>query len=265
MKSFRLFRAYFKTGLSLLAAYRLDFWFGRMRTLVTFFSIAWLWLAVFSGRTTPGYDAATMCTYVLAGGMSYGIIFSSSTEKDVAEDIYSGTLSSFLTRPLQYLWMRWSLLWPIRFMVILTVPLQLVLIRLVIPAAPLQLPATALPWLLFVVSIFLSCTLFFLLETLAGYTAFWLQRAYGARWMLHLFMVIGCGAYIPTTLLPKPAATLAFLTPYPWLIYGPASMLSTPVSAGWFLLPQMIWIIAIFFLVLFVWQRGLRRYEAVGI
>src|SRR3989344_3092209 len=158
MKSLRLFRAYFKTGLSLQAAYRLDFWFGRLRTLITFFSIAWLWLAGFHGHTTPGYDAATMFTYVLAGGMSYGIIFSSSAEKDVAEDIYSGTLSSFLTRPLQYLWMRWSLHWPIRLMVLLTVPLQLVLIRLAIPAAPLRLPTTVLPWLLFAISIFLSCT-----------------------------------------------------------------------------------------------------------
>ena len=73
------------------------------------------------------------------------------------------------------------------------------------------------------------------------------------------------GLVAPLETFPEGMRALAFATPFPWMIWFPARLLSggaVDVAAGFGAL--LAWIALLLPLTLLLWKAGIRRYSAMG-
>lgn len=106
----------------------------------------------------------------------------------------------------------------------------------------------------------------FVMQYAFGMLAFWTERANAIEdlfFMLYLFL---SGFLAPLDLFPAAVRTVAMWTPFPYLIYVPAQLLTgAPVpELGRALLVMAGWTVAFIFLFRLLWKIGLRRYAAAG-
>lgn len=261
LKTYILF---FQNALSQEFSYRLNFVVGRLRLFVLFFSLVWLWLAVFSNRTAGGYDTAHIFSYLIVVNLLFDVVVQNQQER-IADDIVEGRVNSYLTRPVNYFFAMASASLAMRFLVLCAVPFLWIFYRLFFHQYELVFSITALP--VFCVSAFLSVCIALLCDFLNGCSAFWFHRAYGPRWLFVIVCLFSTGVHLPLTLLPKMLQTFLFLTPFPAMIFLPASLLvgTSPFSVPQTIGIQMFWVVSLSCLAALVWRRGIKRYEAAGI
>ena len=69
----------------------------------------------------------------------------------------------------------------------------------------------------------------------------------------------------PLTLFPDGIREAVFWTPFPYLIYVPASLLGgLPVQIGKSIAITMIWCLIFWSLNRWLWRQGLKRYSGMG-
>ncbi len=261
LKTYILF---FQNALSQEFSYRLNFFVGRVRAILIFFAVVWLWLAVFAGRSSGGYDTVHIFTYLIVVNLLFDVVVQNQQDR-IADDIVEGRINSYLVRPVSYFFAMAASSLGMRFLVLCTAPLVWLLYRFFFQQYTFAISFAALP--VFSVSVLLSICIAILCDFLNGCIAFWLHRAYGPRWLFIIVSLFSTGVHLPLTLLPKMLQTFLFLTPFPAMIFLPASMLvgTSPFSVVQTLGIQIFWIVFLSCLAILVWRRGIKRYEAAGI
>jgi ABC-2 type transport system permease protein len=69
----------------------------------------------------------------------------------------------------------------------------------------------------------------------------------------------------PLDVFPETVRDVILWTPFPYLVYFPAALLTDlPVHIGQGLLVISVWGILFFFLNRWLWRRGLRHYSGMG-
>ena len=97
--------------------------------------------------------------------------------------------------------------------------------------------------------------------------AFWTTRTQAVNTTYIIFAVFLSGRFTPLELLPGAIQTVARALPFRLWASFPVELLMgrmTPAEAWTNVAQQLIWIVAFYGLLRFVWSRGLRRYSAVG-
>ncbi len=108
-------------------------------------------------------------------------------------------------------------------------------------------------------------TLRFLIQYTLAMLAFWTERASALEQFSFLFYLFLSGMIAPLEMFPPLVRTIAEWTPYPYLMYFPASILvGLPVDIGRGLLVMTGW--SLFFLLVcrWLWRKGLRQYSGMG-
>lgn len=265
LRNFRKYITVFKLSWQNILQYRLNFLMGRVRNIILLLTLYFLWTTVFKKPNEFfGFTREQIITYVLVGNFFYSLIFVHS-DNDIADAVASGRLSSFLIRPISYLFYWFVRRIASRLMNILMTTLEsAVFVLLVKPE--LQLP-TPQNLLLAFVSVIFAVLLFTSLDFSAGTLSFWTLRAYGPRFFLRMLMDFTSGRMFPLSILPQTLFTVLNVLPFSFLIFFPLNLYqgrpdSLGVFCGFGL--QLIWVGLSFLLMKELWQRGLRRYEAVG-
>lgn len=81
--------------------YRLNFYLWRFRSLVTFLTLLFFWLAIYGNRVEfLGYQKAQMLTYVVGIAFLRTIVLGSRSV-DMADQIRSGGLTKLLLQPIK--------------------------------------------------------------------------------------------------------------------------------------------------------------------
>lgn len=249
-------------------AYRLNFFLGRIGSIVIFLSLVWLWSAVFqSGTVQKGYDTTSIFTYILIATLVVDIVISQQNQAEIADIIADGRLNTYLVRPISFFWNQVMRSLTAPMLIVCTIPFQLIIFFLIFPHQHLALPQTLLPWVFFFFSLSLALILSLLIDFLVGCIAFWMYRAYGPRFMMTIIIFFASGAYIPITLLPDLVQKILMSTPFPFLIYAPVHILTqfSSFTTWTMIVGQLIWIFVLGIIVKLVWKQGLKRYEAAGI
>ena len=261
----RKYLTVFKLSWQNVLQYRLNFLMGRVRSIILLLTLYFLWTTVFRGSSEFfGFTREQIVTYVLVGNFFYSLIFAHS-DNDIADAIASGKLSSFLVRPINYLFYWFVRRLASRLMYLLMTILETgVFILLVLPG--LQFP-TPHNFLLALVSVILAILLFTFLDFSAGMLSFWTLRAYGPRFALRMLMDFTSGRIFPLNILPQTIFTVLNILPFSFLIFFPLNLFqgrlgSLEIIYGFTM--QIFWVASSFLLMRLLWQRGLRRYEAVG-
>ena len=116
-----------------------------------------------------------------------------------------------------------------------------------------------------VIAMGLAFGLRFLIQYTFALLAFWIERASAIQQFWFLFYVYLSGVIAPLGLFPEAVREFALWTPFPYLIYFPASLLmGLPVDLPRGLLTMLAWGLIAFVINRMLWRAGLRRYSGMG-
>jgi ABC-2 type transport system permease protein len=266
LKSFNKYLTVFKLSWQNILQYRLDFLMGRVRNIILLLTLYFLWTTVFKNPSQLfGFTRAQIVTYVLVGNFFYSLIFAHS-DNDIADAIASGRLSSFLVRPINYLFYWFVRRLASRLMFVLMTILETV-VFVVLIRPDLQIPVSPQAVLLTSAALVLAIALFTFLDFSVGTLAFWTLHAYGPRFALRMLMDFTSGRMFPLNILPRAAFAVLNILPFSFLIFFPVNLFQnrlgpTEIVHGFTI--QALWLVLSFLLMRWLWHSGLRKYEAVG-
>lgn len=247
-------------------AYRLNFILWRVRMVVSVLISFFLWQTVFQSQSTVfGYQAAQMLTYILLITFISSIVLSTQTFR-VAEEINFGRLSDFLIRPISYFGYVFAR--DVADKLINTIfsffeiGLLILLLR-----PPLMVQKEPLWLVLFLFATIIAAVLYFEIGMLLSFIGFWSRETWAPRFVFYILVAFLAGTYFPLDIFPPPIYNILQLLPFTYLVFFPLKIylgsLNTIFLIKGFIV-MSLWIIILWWLVKFLWQKGLKLYTAEG-
>ncbi|MFE4106301.1 ABC transporter permease [Almyronema epifaneia] len=115
------------------------------------------------------------------------------------------------------------------------------------------------------ITVSLSFCLRFLMQYTSAILAFWTERASAVEQFWFLLYLFLSGMLAPLEMFPAAIRAVVLWTPFPYLIYFPASILvGMPVNYTQGFLTMLGWGILFFGLNRWLWRRGLKQYSGMG-
>ncbi len=245
--------------------YRAVVFVYRISDLIEMGMLLILWTALY--RTTPVIQGMTeheMITYVLVGGLFYEITRNFSGD-EVDRAISSGSLSSFLVKPMSYF--RYYLSMSFGRSMHTALALITRLIILLILHSYLTTSVTLSGVCIIIAMLFLGYLTELFMNYLVGMTAFWTEETapfYNTYRNLQKFFA---GGYFPLVLLPAGLITASYWMPFAYRYFVPMQVFlgKTDVFTGIRgIAIQIVWLFILYGIIQIVWRRGLKKFEAVG-
>ena len=119
--------------------------------------------------------------------------------------------------------------------------------------------------LLFILAVFLAFILRFLIQYTLAMLAFWTERATSVENFWFLFFLFLSGMIAPLEVFPETVRNIAMLTPFPYIINFPASILvGLPVDLTRGFLSILSWLLIFLIANRLLWRAGLKRYSGMG-
>lgn len=253
---------YLKNQISLITTYRFDLawrWVSNIFEIVVYFS---LWSLTASG------DLSALKKLLIYYVLFYGILHTIQSSRVAAwmgEDISSGNLNQYLTKPVNF-----PLMTIIRTSTMLisrvTVPLLMLIVGSIFFPSYLA-PASVGSLLMFIIFACLGFVMWNLLMILVGCLAFWLTEISALKTVLDLFFSFVKGSYIPYYLYPESFRVFLEFTPFRYLTSFPIDIYQGLVDLDHLikgLIVCVLWIMVMAVMGDFIYKRGVKRYEAYG-
>lgn len=250
--------------------YRFNFLARTLFGFIPLLAILLLWRKIYEGKDA---DAA-IATFTLVEMTSYYLIvtivdaLTAVNEDDwqIAADIKDGNISQFLLKPVDYLWFRFCLFISgrITYLTVAFGPIALLIFFL---RNYFVLPADWSTLGLFILSLVLTAMLQFFLSYTMAMLAFWVLEVSTFIFIVYAFEYIASGHMFPLDILPPALKEALFLTPFPYQMYLPVGIYMGKVTGSELirgLSMQAGWVLLTYLLARFAWQRGIRKYAAVG-
>jgi len=226
-----------------------------------------MWNAVYGGQKMIGnFTLEEMITYILVGNFFHALVRNFLSDI-VSHDIKSGKLSMFLIKPMSY------------FSFILTREIgrlslattfssisQMLVIIFFLHTFLWNFDMSYL-FIILLMIIFAFITELFI-SYLIGLIAFWTDEVDGLYATMDRIKKFFSGGYFPLSLLPRIFVKTSLLLPFSYSFFVPAQLYLKKIDlwAGFKgLIIQLIWIFILYGIIRFVWNRGLKKYEGVGI
>ena len=104
------------------------------------------------------------------------------------------------------------------------------------------------------------------MQSIIASLCFWTEKASSIEKLLFIPTLFLSGLLAPVASFPESVKSWIYLTPFPYLINFPASVLSgieTKVFLG--ILVQIFWIFLFYFIFRKVWKLGTKKFTAMGL
>ena len=252
-----------RVGVAETVAYRAEFLVWILTTTIPLVMLG-LWRQVAEEGPFRNYSQSDFVAYFLAVLIVRNVA-GSWVGWQIGEEIRTGTMSMRLLRPIHpFLALAASHVASVPFRCVVALPIAFLLLissgSSALTSEPLQLvmlvPSLALAWLIT-----------FAIMFAIGSLAFFLTRAMGLFSLYFLLFTLLSGYLMPISLLPGPIAAIAEWLPFRFMIALPVELMTQQMSTARVMSlmgVQLGWTIASIALAMFVWQRGVRRFESVG-
>lgn len=120
-------------------------------------------------------------------------------------------------------------------------------------------------FLLFLIVVVIAFALRFLIQYTMALFAFWIERVSALEQLWFLPYMFLSGITAPLEVFPESVSQISLWTPFPYIVYFPASILvGFPVDIGRGLLIMFAWGAIFFGLNRWLWRRGLKQYSGMG-
>ncbi|MFN5297409.1 MAG: ABC transporter permease [Planctomycetaceae bacterium] len=279
MFRWRVYWRVLQTSISERLTYRGDFVLGTLVRFLPLVTQVFLWTAIFAGdesRRLNGYSYRNMVAYALL--VMLGRAFSSmpGLASGMARDIRDGTIKKYLTQPVDMLgFLFWArVAHKLVYYAVATVPFALVfwLARGFFDQAPSSETLLAVA-----IALVLGFLIGFLTEALIGLSGFYLLEVSSLIFIYMMLNYFLSGHMIPLDWLVGAlpvgsfsrgvAAWLLKWLPFQYMAYFPAAVLLGRIPAEEVplrLLVGAIWVVVLWQLNRWLFNRGVRRYTAFG-
>lgn len=264
MSTLKQYWAAYVLEIQTVLRFRSNILFFLTAVLIPPLAVFFLWKTVLGGEGTIGaYDLRSMVTYYLI--VQFMVANTPHTASyEIREDVYSGRLAVWLTRPCSYYGLylarvigSWAPFW--LFGAVGTAVVALVLRNYVQPPPHPALPVFALlVWLG-------GAVLGFTWGYLINLAAFWTERAVGVVTVADVAVFFLAGGVIPLDLLP--VSWLWQSLPFRFFGWVPAQVYlgRLDMSAiGLEAIKLVMWTLVLLGLSHLVWRWGLRRFQGPG-
>ncbi|EKD32163.1 MAG: hypothetical protein ACD_77C00163G0002 [uncultured bacterium] len=260
------YRQVFINSFAQYFAYRLNFILWRVRIVISIIMSYFLWTAVFtSERQVFGYSQNRIITYILLTIFVNGIVLSTQTAQ-VATEINFGTLSKFLIRPLNFF--AFNMARDLSDKVINTffsIPEFILLFILLKP--PIIIQTEPLFLILFITALALATILYFEIGMILSFIGFWSNETWAPRFLFFILVAFLSGNYFPLDILPQNIYRILEYLPFTYLVFYPLKIYLGELSPifiyrGFGIVA--IWTVLFYFLMQFIWQKGLKIYTSEG-
>jgi len=243
-------------------AYRLNFVLWRFRMFLNLLFTFFLWSSVFDSKQTFGsYPKSALLSYILYSSLISTFVLGSRTA-EIAGQINDGGIINQLLKPVSFF--RYHL---IRDLADKTMNVAFALCEFGLVWAlfqpPLVLPRNVLVFApLFVCGVVIS----FAINLLLSFIGFWTTEVWAPRFLFLMLVLFVSGSYFPLDLLPRPLYTAMLMTPFPYLFYVPAQVLTgriigVPVFE---LVMALVWSFLLYRIAVLVFRRGNRSFSFWG-
>lgn len=257
-------------GIQNTLVYRVNFLFRAVFGLIPLMGTLYLWRAIYAGKSPDAligdFTLQAMISYYLLVTVIDALTAVAEDDWQIAEDIKEGAISQFLLKPMDYLTYRLCLYFSGRiiYTAVAIIPVALFIFYL---RDYFVAPPDGLTMALFGLSVVLAALLQFFLAYIMALLAFWVLDVSTFIFIQFAFEYICSGHLFPLSILPAALAKALQLTPYPYLVYFPASVYLGHVTGADLargLAIQATWVMIGYGLARGVWARGIRRYSAAG-
>lgn len=270
INQWRLINSIFKMEVRAILAYRFSFWINFLGTSLGHLGLSYfLWNAIFQSTHKTligGMNFSMMILYSLLAPMTVKAVMGLQM-LDMAQDIYTGSLNKFIIYPLNYFQFKW-----IQQITHTMSRLLQLLITIGIYSLVIKMPEgvhfSFLNTFLFIVNLFISSSLFFVMEALMEVAAFWAENVWSLSVLLRFLIGFFSGAWLALSLFPSWAQSLLTVLPFKGMVYTPVKLLMGEVSFQEWIQVQaisMTWILIVGIILSLVWKRGRLLYSGVGI
>lgn len=248
--------------------YRLNFLVWRIRNILRLLMTYFLWKGVFVAKSQVfGYSQDQVLTYVFLVLIISTIVLSAPSSDNIGGEIGSGDLSNYLVKPVSYLmyWFTRDLASKLLNLVFATFEVSLLWLLLrpeiSFPTDPVVVTAA-------MISSLLAMVAYYFISVSARLSAFWApENTWGVSFLVLILIDILAGGIFPLNILPKALSILLQLTPFPYLIYYPIEIFLGKLT-GWELIRVLaqsaIYLLLMYMLMKYLWNKGLRVYSAEG-
>ncbi|MBI2017460.1 ABC-2 family transporter protein [Candidatus Daviesbacteria bacterium] len=258
--------AVFKIAWQQQLVYRLNFVLWRMRTILQFLLVYFIWWTIFqSNHELFGYNESSILTYILLVVLIRALVLSSRAN-DVMNKINDGSIANFLLKPISFIkyYFAQDVADKLANSMFMIFELGLIII---IFKPQIIIQENILNIFLFISAFLLGTILWFCMNMIIGLMAFWVENSWGPFFLIMIFMEGLGGGLFPIDILPKYFFNFLMLTPFPYIIYFPAKVYLGGFQSNDLLIYfsiLILWTVTLWILMNRILKMGLKHYTSGG-
>lgn len=226
-----------------------------------------LWRAAYLGETTiGGFSLEQTLTYFITLLVLQFFIGAFNEDYEISEEIRSGLINQFLTKPINYFVYRFTIFIAARLVSGLLALIPLILVLPLIGEF-ITYPDELWRLVLGLPAAFMSAMIQFTIAYIFGLLTFWFLEIQSFVILSMTIETLLGGQIFPLDLLPATIYRISQFLPYYYQMYFPAAIFTGRIdyaSAQQGLVIQAFWVIALLLIAQLLWRRGLREHTAVG-
>ncbi len=249
--------------------YRLNFFAYRLSTFVEIGIQLIIWTAVYkgAGSAIPGYTYEEMVTYVLVGWFFTYFTANYAFERNVSGQIMKGELSMFLLKPMHYLF--YIFVFSVgRISIALGTALVMQTLFTTLFFSVLVLSFEPVRLLLIAGMLIAGYFIKLIFAITLGLLSFWITEIDGITTLLNVCRDFLTGGKFPLTLLSGIIGSAILYNPFAYTFFTPTQLFLGKMTVREGLMGlgiEMGWLMVFALIMLFIWRKGLRKYEGIGI
>jgi ABC-2 type transport system permease protein len=248
--------------------YRFDFFMDILSTIFPIILQVFLWIAMYNQSAKGsmyGYTFSEMILYVVVAG-AVSKFTSSGIEEVVNEDIHTGGIAKYITKPVSYILFRLAGILGQKFSSMITM-LLLTISSLFILQMTVDFHIEPVSALFFIPALLFAAVLNYYIFFNLSMMAFWLTEIGSFFHAMKVVIMVISGGVFPITVFGDTFLAISKFLPLSYTINFPIQILSGQIA--WIdslniLGLQLLWIILLASLSRWLWNRGIKKYVAVG-
>ncbi|MFA4930785.1 MAG: ABC-2 family transporter protein [Patescibacteria group bacterium] len=262
---FKKYRRLFINSWQATMAFRENFFVQLLMRALGFFIVIYLWRAVYAqSGDIAGFTYKELLTYFLVVEV-FRHFMSHETFQDIQEDVREGRIASWLVLPLDSLYVYFStnLSRNIVALLFYIVPVTILIVGTDYFVGPANVWYFLLMVGMGIIGLFTSMFLY----TLFGSISFWTVETGSIIWAINFIISFFAGKMIPIQFLPEVVGRIINYSPLVVFFNLPASIYLGKYSyaeIGIQFAVQAGWMVVIYFILRWVWMKGLKKLELVG-
>jgi ABC-type uncharacterized transport system permease subunit len=250
--------------LQMAYTYRVSLAMELVGVLLKIFLLKVVWMAVYAGRdVVDGVELRQVISFVTLANLQMWLIYP-MLAWHIQERIREGQIALDLARPVPFLG---QLLANQVGTTAAFAPFVLIAVPLALIVGGMQLPASPIAALLYLVSMALAYMVTALMGMLMGLMAFWTLQTRGVQAIYEFVSQFFAGALVPLWFFPPTLRQVADWLPFQAQAFIPLSLYmgqTPPQGIAGALGLQLAWVVALFGIAWLMWQRAMRRVVVQG-